>query len=247
MRNTNLNASNLYLITHQRVLDIKMHKTIVIIPARGGSKRIPEKNLQLLDGEPLIAHSIKYALQFSDLIDDVYVSTDDENIQEIAVKYGAKVIDRPSVLASDTATSASVLQHALTQIEDDIKWIILLQPTNPLRPKGLLENAFEILKNGDCDSLMTVTENRQKFGKINNGKLIPFNYSFGQRSQDMEPLYFENGLLYVSAAELVRQGKIAGDKLFPLIVNHPFAQIDIDEPDDLLLAEFYLKKSEVRS
>lgn len=224
-----------------------MHKTIVIIPARGGSKRIPEKNLQLLDGIPLFIHSIRYAQRFPDLIHDIYVSTDDENIRVKTLEAGAKVIDRPEILATDTATSASVLQHALAQVNDAVDWVVLLQPTNPLRPQGLLEKAFKILKNGDCDSLMTVTENRQKFGKISNGKLIPFNYAYGQRSQDMEPLYFENGLLYVSAAELVRQGRIAGDKLFPLIVNHPFAQIDIDEPDDLLLAEFYLKKSEVRS
>lgn len=220
-----------------------MPKTIAIIPARRGSKRIPGKNLQLLDGTPLFVHSIRYAQQFSGLIDEVYVSTDDENIRAKALEAGAKVIDRPGLLATDTATSVSVLQHALTQVHGQADWVVLLQPTNPLRPQGLLENAFEILENGEYDSLMTVTENRQKFGKINNGKLIPFNYAYGQRSQDMEPLYFENGLLYVSSAELIRNGRIAGDKLFPLIVNHPFAHIDIDEPEDLLLAEFYLKKA----
>jgi N-acylneuraminate cytidylyltransferase len=218
-----------------------MSKTIAVIPARGGSKRIPGKNMQLLNGIPLFVHSIKYAQQFPDLIAEIYVSTDDETIRVKALDSGAKVIDRPELLATDTATSASVLQHALAQIEE-VDWVVLLQPTNPLRPQGLLENAFEILNNGQHDSLMTVTENRQKFGKIKNGKLIPFNYTFGQRSQDMEPLYFENGLLYVSSSALIRQGKIVGDKLFPLIVNHPFAQVDIDEPEDMLLAEFYLNK-----
>ncbi|PKP40230.1 MAG: acylneuraminate cytidylyltransferase family protein [Bacteroidetes bacterium HGW-Bacteroidetes-13] len=219
-----------------------MPKIIAVIPARGGSKRIPGKNMQLLDGIPLFVHSISYAQQFPDLIDEIYVSTDDETIRSKAIEAGAKVIDRPALLATDTATSASVLAHALTQIPEKVDWVVLLQPTNPLRPQGLMENAFEILKNGQYNSLMTVTENRQKFGKIKNGKLAPFNYTYGQRSQDIEPLYFENGLLYITSAALIRQGRIVGDKLFPLIVNHPFAQVDIDEPDDLLLAEFYLKK-----
>jgi len=219
-----------------------MSKTIAVIPARGGSKRIPGKNLQLLDGIPLFIHSIRYAQQFPALIDGVYVSTDDENIQEKSLEAGAKVIDRPAILATDTATSASVLTHALTQIHEKVDWVVLLQPTNPLRPSGLLEEAFKILESGGHDSLMTVTENRQKFGKISKGKLIPFNYTYGQRSQDVETMYFENGLLYISSADLIRQGNIIGDKLFPLIVNHPFARVDIDDPDDLLLAEYYMKK-----
>jgi len=152
---------------------MKKNSNIVIIPARGGSKRLPLKNTMLLDGIPLIVHSINYAKENN--IDNIIVSTDDKKIKDIAMKHGVKIIDRPTHLATDISPTVDSLKHALENITESYENVILLQPTNPLRPKELLKNAFEIFENGNYDSLMTVTRDDHKLGKIINHKLIPFN------------------------------------------------------------------------
>lgn len=217
-------------------------KNIVIIPARGGSKRIPKKNIQLFGGLPLIAHSIQYALANNEIIDAVYVSTDDERIKKISLEYGAKVIDRPASLSGDLEPTVSALKHVLQSIDSDVENVILLQPTNPLRPDNLLKEAFEIYKNENYDGLFTITRNHQKFGKISNNKFIPYNYVIGQRSQDLEPLFFENGLLYITKAKLILENNIISENAFPLEVNHIFANVDIDTPEDLEYAEYLHEK-----
>ena len=218
-------------------------KNIAVIPARGGSKRLPNKNILLLGGIPLIVHSIVYAQKNANIIDDVFVSTDDEKIKEIAIKYGAKVIDRPMELAGDLDSTLSALKHCLEIINDkEIESVILLQPTNPLRPLNLLEEAFQVYKSNNCDSLFTVTGNQQKFGKILNNKFVPFNYKIGQRSQDLEPIYFENGLLYISRAGSILKDAIITENAFPFEVDHPFSAIDIDTQEDFDYAEYLLKR-----
>ena len=119
-------------------------KTIAIIPARGGSKRLHNKNILALGGLPLLAHSILYAKFNSDIIDAVYVSTDDEAIKKVAIAYGALVIDRPQQLSGDNEPTLSALQHVLQTINESIDDVVLLQPTNPLREENLLKEAFEI-------------------------------------------------------------------------------------------------------
>lgn len=183
-------------------------KNIVIIPARGGSKRIPEKNIQLFGGLPLLAHSIQYAIANSALVDAIYVSTDDPSIKATALAYGAKVIDRPEHLSGDFEPTITAVQHVLENIGFEVENVILLQPTNPLRPPNLLKDCFEEFQNKKVDSLFTVTRNHQKFGKITSGTFVPFNYEIGQRSQDLEPLYFENGLLYITKAKSILENKI---------------------------------------
>jgi CMP-N-acetylneuraminic acid synthetase len=217
-------------------------KNIAIIPARGGSKRIPEKNIQLLGGLPLLVHSIQYAVANSEIIDDVYVSTDDTTIKSIALACGAKVIDRPEYISGDFEPTISALKHVLESIEGDVENVILLQPTNPLRPQNLLKEAFETYQKGKYDSLFTVSRNHQKFGKIIENKFFPFNYSIGQRSQDLEPLFFENGLLYITKASLILEKTIISENAFPFEVNHIFANVDIDTPEDLEYAEYLYQK-----
>ncbi|MFC4817354.1 MULTISPECIES: cytidylyltransferase domain-containing protein [unclassified Flavobacterium] len=219
-------------------------KTIAIIPARGGSKRLPGKNIKLLGDLPLIAHSIRYA-QNQSCIDEVYVSTDDEAIKKVAVEYGAKVVDRPSAISGDLEPTVSALKHVLQSSEDNVENVenvILLQPTNPLRPENLLNEAFELFNKNNHDSLFTVTRNHQKFGRIVNDQFVPFNYEVGQRSQDLEPLYFENGLLYITKASLIIQDIIISNEAFPLLVNHPFAIVDIDTQEDFDYALYLYQK-----
>ena len=218
-----------------------MNKTIAIIPARGGSKRLPGKNIQLLGGLPLIAHSIRYAQQHA-FIDAVYVTTDDAQIKAVALVHGAQVIDRPEHLSGDLEPTVSALKHVLETITEEVENVVLLQPTNPLRPDNLLKAALEIFESGKKDSLFTVTRNHQKFGKIVGDKFVPFNYEIGQRSQDLEPLYFENGLLYISKAALILKDVIVSENAFPMVVNHPYALVDIDTQEDFDYAEYLLGK-----
>lgn len=218
-------------------------KTIAIIPARGGSKRLPGKNLMLLGGLPLIAHSILYAKANSNVIDAVFVSTDDPEIKKIALEYGAEVIDRPAHLAGDHEPTVTAMKHVLESLETKPETVILLQPTNPLRPEKLLQQAFELYKKENCESLFTVTRSHHKLGKIENNKFVPFNYKPGQRSQDLEPLYFENGLLYICKSDLILEETIISENAHPLLVEHVFAGVDIDTAEDFDYAEYLYQKN----
>jgi N-acylneuraminate cytidylyltransferase len=154
-------------------------KTIAIIPARGGSKRLPQKNIKILGEIPLLAHSILYAQANKEIIDEIYVSTDDNEIKKIALKFVAKVIDRPQNISGDTEPTVSALKNALEQIDEPVENVVLLQATNPLRPQNLLNEAFAFYQKEKCDSLFTVSRNHQKFGKIADNKFIPYNYEIG--------------------------------------------------------------------
>jgi N-acylneuraminate cytidylyltransferase len=218
-------------------------KTIAIIPARGGSKRLPNKNLLLLGGIPLVAHSILFAQKNKGIIDDIYVSTDDETIKKTALKYGAKVINRPESLSGDFQPTISALKHVIESIEADIENVILLQSTNPCRPQNLLKEAFKVYQKGNYDSLFTVSRNHQKLGKIVQNKFHTFNYTIGQRSQDLEPLFFENGLLYITKASLILEDIIISGNAFPFEVDHIFANVDVDAQEDLEYAEYLIEKA----
>ena len=178
------------------------NKTIAIIPARGGSKRLPDKNVKILGGIPLFVHSILYAKN-NDFIDGVYVSSDDDRIKKFALQYGAKVIDRPKEISGDLESTVTALKHVLENITEEVENVVLLQATNPLRPQNLLQEAFAVFQERQVDSLFTVSRNNHKLGKIINYKYIPLNYTVGQRSQDLESLYFENGLLYITKSNVI--------------------------------------------
>ena len=216
-------------------------KTIAIIPARGNSRRLPNKNIKFLGGIPLLVHSINYAKQY-DFIDAIYVTTNDKDTKDIAFQYGALVIDRPKELAGDLEPTVTALKHVLEFIDDDIENVVLLQPTNPLRPKQLLIEAFQLFTEKESNSLFTVSRNHQKFGTIEKDVFKPYNYKIGQRSQDLEPLYFENGLLYITKAKHILNNEIITKNAYPLVVNHPFSSIDIDTQEDFDLAEFMINK-----
>lgn len=217
-------------------------KYITVIPARGGSKRLPGKNIHDLKGLPLICHSIEYSLK-NPHIAATYVSTEDEQIARISRAAGAGIIERPMELAGDLTTSAAVMKHAvehLTAQGVDFDFVVLLQATNPLRPKTLLDEGIAVIEQGRNDSLFTVNRSLRKLGKIIEGKFVPWNYSFGMRSQDMDPLYYENGLLYITSKELLLQEIIEGPTAYPLVVNHPFGEVDIDTPEDFRYAEMMM-------
>tara|TARA_R110002124_G_scaffold287089_1_gene470321 strand:+ start:97435 stop:98115 length:681 start_codon:yes stop_codon:yes gene_type:complete len=217
-------------------------KNIAVITARGGSKRLPGKNAMLLGEHPLMAHSILYAKRFPEFIDTIIVSTDSSELAEIATKYGAEVIMRPKNLAGDHEPVITALQHVVENVSESFENLILLQPTNPLRPANLLQDAFRVYSESNANSLMTVSKFEEKLGTINDHKFKPSNYTMGQRSQDLEPMYKENGLLYITKCEEIRNGIILAENNYAFITNTPFDTVDIDTEIDFLMAELLLKK-----
>lgn len=219
------------------------NKYICIILARGGSKRLPFKNVKLFNGKPLIAHTIEYAKKF-DFIDNIIVSTDDKKIAEISKKAGSEIIHRPKKYSTDTISAAESLKYTVKQLINNnffFDKIVLLQAVNPIRPKNLLTEVTRFYEENNLKTLFTVTGLSRKLGEIKNNKFYPFNYKIGQRSQDMKKLFFENGLVYIVDKESALNGIIIDKNSFPYEVNDISAQIDIDTEDDFKFAEKIFK------
>ena len=158
---------------------MKNRKTIAIIPARGGSKRLPKKNVLALNNKLLLEHSIDYAKRNLDVVDKIVVSTDDDQIKQAALRNNIEVIDRPHQLASDTASTLSVLQHVLKTIDEVYDEVILLQPTNPCRPKNLLQMAYKVYLESNVDSLMTVSSPIKNWARLQIMLLYPIIIRWG--------------------------------------------------------------------
>ena len=170
-------------------------KTISIIPARGGSKGIPRKNIKKLGGIPLIAHTIQHSIS-SKMIDETIVSTEDEEIKQISLEYGATVIDRPKHLAGDTVSTEAVLKHVLDKI--NYKVAVLLQCTSPIRKIDDIDKAVLKLSKNGYDSVLSACRNHNFLWDNLNGSAKSLNYDYDARPrrQDMNQ-YRENGSIYV--------------------------------------------------
>lgn len=224
---------------------MSLKNCIVVIPARKNSKRIKRKNLRDLNGKPLIAHSIEYALSYLDS-ENIWVNTDDDLIIDLAKKYKVSTYKRPNGLAKDeTLTNEVVIDFSEYLVRQGIKFknIITLQPTNPIRSENLLKTALDELIKSKRKSLMSVSLLHKKFGRIIKDKYLPMNYEVGQRHQDIENLFYENGLIYISTKEaLLEEKEYISSDVYPLITDEIGAQIDIDFEDDLKLAELIMKR-----
>jgi CMP-N-acetylneuraminic acid synthetase len=207
---------------------------VVVITARGGSKRLPGKNLLKFGDNSLLGHSILFVKKnFSNL--RVFVSTDHDKIISEALAYGAEVIKRPAELATDFSSSAEVLLHCLSyfdfmKVECDA--IILLQPTNPFRFIMDIKAAMEQFIHSKRGSLVTVSLNKKKICKVSNDNTINWLYEPGSRSQDLKEHYFENGNFYITSRKIVSEGKIISSDSMPFIQNSPLCIIDIDTIED---------------
>jgi len=222
---------------------------MAIIPARGGSKGIPQKNIKKLGEKPLIAYTIEEALR-SEYLDHVFVSTEDPEIAEISIKYGAEVIDRPSVLAGDSSKTVDVILHAVEYLEKNgirPQIIVLLQPTSPLRNTGDIDAAIKLFLDNECDSVISVCEpDHSPFWCFTvNGKYLRplFDQRYkNTRRQDLPTAVMPNGAIYVSSPESIRKLEgFYGDRTIPYCMP-PERSIDIDTPLDFIVAEVLVNK-----
>lgn len=217
-------------------------KILAIIPARGGSQSIPKKNIALLAGKPLISYTIKAAQQ-SKYIDKTVVSSDDEEILSAAQAEGAEPIKRPGELANNTSKMDQAMKHALAELkkqdcEPDL--IVLLQPTSPLRSVGTIDGAIAaFIKNQDkFDSLIPLAPTSNKVGTIE-GQAFKPKYPAGAQRQELEALYYDCGTIHIFKPKLINQGDFFGKNIFAFPIPWP-ESLDIDTPDDIALAEYYL-------
>jgi CMP-N-acetylneuraminic acid synthetase len=226
---------------------------LAVVPARGGSKGIPRKNLQLLGGRPLVAHAVEVGRAAMPLVSRVVCSTDDPEIAAVAAAAGAEVpFLRPAELAQDGSEDWPVFVHLLDWLAGEQLWvpdlIVNLRPTSPLRTSGHVEAAIRLLLETGADSVKAVCLARQHPHKMwlrgaNSGiepfLKTPFRLSRGPdvpRAQ-LEDVYWQNGVVDVTRRQVVReQGVMIGRRVAGL-VTLPEESIDIDTPMDLALAE----------
>ena len=230
----------------------KEKKILGIITARGGSKGIPRKNIKDLAGKPLIAYTIE-ATKASKYLTRCIVSTDDQEISEISKQYGADIpFMRPAELAQDQSTSIDVVQHALTKIEQEqgekYDYLMILQPTSPLRTAEDIDACIQKIIDTDADSVMGVLElidfSLKKLKKIEDDQILPLVEDEGNQSarrQDLSKIYKRNCAIYLTKTDLIMQGDIFGKISRPHIMSAE-SSVDINEPIDFQIAELYLKK-----
>jgi len=221
---------------------------ITVIPARGGSKSIPKKNIRILNGKPLLCYSIEYSLK-SKIVNKTIVSTDSIEIAEISKEHGAEVpFIRPSELAQDDTPDYPVFKHALNFLEDYyqtiIDIIILLRPTSPLRPAGLIERGIELVnKCSEWTSLRSVTiTNEHPFrqwvqkGEYIQGYETNTHEPYNLERQKLPRVFFQTGDIEIINRKTLIDGSISGKNVIPLIINHE-EMFDIDYEKDFFEAE----------
>lgn len=231
-----------------------MAKSIAIIPARGGSKRIPRKNIKNFFGKPLIAYSIQTALE-SNLFDKVIVTTDDEEIAKIAKEYGAKVpFLRPKELSDDFTGTADVVQHAINYLKEygeEFDYACTIYATAPLLQPKYLILGYEKLKNSDAVNAFSATSMpfpiQRTFKLDNNGRCEMFTPEhYMTRSQDLEEAYQDAGQFYWSKLNKTSDEIMFGKDSIPIVLPRHLVQ-DIDTLEDWHRAEIMyrvLKESE---
>ena len=223
---------------------------IAVIPARGGSKRIPRKNIKLFSGKPMISYAIE-AAQASGLFEHIVVSTDDEEIAKISQEYGAEVpFVRPDVLADDYSGTVPVIAHAIDLLQSgglwDIEYVCCIYACVPFIQVDDLKDAFDILRQNNASYSFPVSEFpspvQRAMHRLLDGKMRPMYPEFEQvRTQDLEPAYFDAGQFYWGKSEEWLLNKSIHTNAVGLPI--PYSRvIDIDTHDDWKRAEMLMKK-----
>lgn len=226
-------------------------RMLAVVTARGGSKRLPGKNMRLLGGKPLVLWSIETALQAARIC-DVLVSTDDPAIADAARSAGVLVPWlRPSLLGGDETPSADVCIHALDWYEAErgvVDGLVLLQPTSPFRRRATIERGIDLFCGNGRRPIVAVSNARShphRSYRIENDGMRPFTRKGRRetRAQQLEPAYAVNGALYVvSPSDLRKRRSFYGSDMLPLILSDPAEAIDIDTEWDWMIAETVLAR-----
>ncbi|HVO83570.1 MAG TPA: acylneuraminate cytidylyltransferase family protein [Syntrophobacteria bacterium] len=229
-------------------------KVLAVIPARGGSKGVPRKNIRLLCGRPLIAYAIETALAVRHLLHRIVVSTDDQEIARIARACGADVpFLRPADLGEDRTPMLPVLQHAALFVERQdsvtLDWVLLLQPTAPLREAKDIEAALALAYQGGCDSVISVVQvsavHPILMKRIENDRLLPYclEEKEGTRRQDyLPPAYMRNGAIYLTRRPvLMEQDSIWGAVIRPYVMPEE-RSVSVDSELDLKTVEISMRE-----
>ncbi|MDO8125418.1 MAG: acylneuraminate cytidylyltransferase family protein [Candidatus Hermodarchaeota archaeon] len=218
----------------------KKPQFLAIIPARGGSKGVPRKNIRMLADKPLVCHTIQTALG-SQYLDRIIVSTDDKEIAKISIECSAEVpFMRPEELARDETATEPVLQHVVEWLNEKEgycpEYVVLLQPTSPFLDSAVIDQGIEIIQKETADSLLSVVEDRHFYWKLKDEQIQP-EYTERKRRQELTPKFRENGALYITKREILMKlhnrlgGKIA------YVIMEEIDSIEIDTEFDFWLAE----------
>jgi CMP-N-acetylneuraminic acid synthetase len=220
---------------------------LAVVPARGGSRGVPRKNIRLLGPHPLLAYTIA-AGRASARVTDLVVSTEDGEIADVARTYGAEVVERPAELATDEAPTAPVIQHAIERVEHatgrTYDYVLTLQPTTPFRRGWDIDAAVDVLEatpnpEASVTSVVRIYDaHPERVKRLDGERLLP--YIAGEdrptRRQDLPPAYLRNGAIYLSHRHTVLAGSVWGNPEIPYEMP-PERSVNIDEPLDFLLAE----------
>lgn len=229
-------------------------KVLAVIPARGGSKGVPRKNIRPVLGKPLIAYTIETALAAQRLFHRIIVSTDDEEVAAIARAWGAEVpFLRPAELVGDQVPMVPVLQHAVRFVEGQegirLDWVCLLQPTEPFRTVEDLEQALSLGSAGGCDSVISVVQvfsvHPILMKRIEDGRLLPYciEEEEGTRRQDYQPpAYMRNGAIYLTRRDVLMERSSIWGKVIRPYVMPPERSVGVDTELDLMLIELLMKE-----
>ena len=226
-------------------------RVLAIIPARGGSKGVPGKNSKLLGNLPLLVYTSK-AAKAANLLTKTILSSDDISIIEVAKQHDIEVpFIRPSELATDTATSIAVVQHAITYLENQGEFydaVCLLQPTSPFRLNGFIDKAIQKFIQDEADALVSVLPVPHEFNphwafEPNEKGLLQIatgDKEIIKRRQDLPQAFFRDGSIYITKTSVIKEGSFYGTKL-SYIENNPDFYVNIDTPQDWIKAEEKLK------
>ena len=225
-------------------------RILAIVPARGGSKGIKDKNIKEIEGRPLIEYTIEAAKR-CEYIDEIVVSTDSEKIAKVAKKAGAKVpFLRPDELASDTARTIDVVLFTIEQLKligQEYDIVVLLQPTSPLRDEDDICGAIEKYVSCNMKSLVSVSEvsespilMRQIVDETHMEKLLNINSTI--RRQDMAKYYMVNGSIYINKIEELNSDTSFNDNVIPYVMDRSHS-VDIDDYVDIEVMKYYVNNS----
>ncbi len=221
-------------------------KILAIIPARGGSKGLPGKNIMPLGGKPLIGWTIDAALN-TNFIDKTIVSTDCQEISKVAVQLGASVpFIRPDEFSSDESTAVSVVYHALNTIDDNFDVIVLLQPTSPFRSEKHIRESLELYFSESASSVVSVCESDKSpywcFWRNDNNSITPILSQENQfsRRQDLKKAFSLNGAIYIlDVKKFINERKFIFEDSLSYVMDKE-SSVDIDDMMDLQLAQVIL-------